>query len=243
MTPLFLFQEMVVRMDKKNVCVVFDLDDTLYLERDYVASGFRAVGKWCAEQFAIEGIEEQVRALFAEGRRGDIFNVALKELGVESDPGMLLEMVRVYREHSPHIKLLPDSLRCLARLKDRVYLGLLTDGNPLSQRAKIVSLRLQSYFDATVITGDWGTQFFKPHVRGYQYLESKLDMCRNRFVYVADNPSKDFFAPRTLGWNAIRVRRPSGLHEHQECSPGMVRVEVPSLEKIPELIFELYKPT
>lgn len=228
-------------MDKRNVCVVFDLDDTLYLERDYVASGFRAVGKWCAEQFGIEGIEEQAQALFAEGRRGDIFNVALKQMGVESDIGMLSAMVRVYREHSPHIKLSPDSLECLARLKGQVYLGLLTDGNPLSQRAKIGSLGLQSYFDATVITGEWGTQFFKPHLRGYQYLESKLNMCRNRFVYVADNPSKDFLAPRALGWNAIRVCRPSGLHEHQKCLPDMVRFEVSSLEKIPDLIFELYK--
>ena len=29
-------------------CVVFDVDDTLYLERDYVRSGFHAVAQWMA---------------------------------------------------------------------------------------------------------------------------------------------------------------------------------------------------
>src|SRR5207302_9076607 len=36
--------------DMNELCVVFDIDDTLYLERDYVRSGFRAVGTW-AEQW------------------------------------------------------------------------------------------------------------------------------------------------------------------------------------------------
>ena len=140
-----------------------------------------------------------------------------------------------------NIKLLPDAVECLARLQGRVYLGLLTDGNSISQWAKIDALGLRGRFDATVVTGDWGADFFKPHVKGYQYLESRSEQCRGRFVYVADNPSKDFFAPRTLGWDAIRVRRPGGLHEHQECSSELARFEVPNLEPVPDLVSELYK--
>jgi putative hydrolase of the HAD superfamily len=228
-------------MNKENVCVVFDLDDTLYLERDYVDSGFHAVGTWCAERLGIEGIDKLAQSLFVQGKRKNIFNAVLERLGVDRDTETILEMVRIYREHTPNIKLLPDAVECLTRLEDRVYLGLLSDGNPVSQRAKIEALGLQSRFDATVITGEWGIEFFKPHVRGYQYLESQLDMCRDRFIYVADNPLKDFFAPQAMGWNAIRVRRPAGLHEHQECSPKLVRFEVANLKTVPDLIFKLYK--
>ena len=228
-------------MDKKNVCVVFDLDDTLYLERDYARSGFRAVGEWCAEQLGLKGIQEQAQALFDQGRRGDIFDAALDRLGVRHNAGTVSAMVQIFREHAPHIKLLPDAVECLARLQDRVYLGLLTDGNPVSQWAKIDALGLRDRFDTTVITGEWGIEFFKPHVRGYRYLESQSGACSGRFVYVADNPSKDFFAPRTLGWNAIRVRRPGGLHEPQECSSELARFEVSNLESVPELVYELYK--
>ncbi len=228
-------------MDKKNVCVVFDLDDTLYLERDYVRSGFRVVGEWCAERLGLEGVQEQAQALFDQGRRGDIFDAALDRLGVGRDAGTVSTMVRIYREHAPQIKLLPDAVECLARLQDRVYLGLLTDGNPVSQWAKIDALGLRDRFDTTVVTGEWGIEFSKPHVRGYRHLESQSGTCSGRFVYVADNPSKDFLAPRTLGWNGIRVRRPAGLHEHQGCSSDLARFEVSNLEPVPDLVSELYK--
>jgi putative hydrolase of the HAD superfamily len=228
-------------MDKKNVCVVFDLDDTLYLERDYASSGFRAVGEWCIEHLKLRGVEEQTQALFDQGIRGDIFDVALDRLGIERNAGTISTMVRVYGEHTPQIQLLPDASECLARLQDLVYLALLTDGNPVSQWAKIDALGLRDRFNTIVVTGDFGIEFYKPHQRGYQCIEARFGMCCGRFVYVADNPSKDFYAPRTLGWNAIRVRRPAGLHEHQECAPGLVRVEVSSLEYLPCLVSELYK--
>jgi putative hydrolase of the HAD superfamily len=228
-------------MDKKNICVAFDLDDTLYMERDYVSSGFSAVDEWCSQHLGLEGIQEQAQALFDQGRRDDIFDAALDCLGVGRDTGTVAAMVRIYREHAPHIKLLPDAVECLARLQDRVYLGLLTDGNSVSQWAKIDALGLRRRFDTTVVTGDWGIDFYKPHVKGYRCLESQLVQCSSRFVYVADNPTKDFFAPHTLGWNTIRVRRPGGLHEHQECLAELARFEVPNLESVPDLVSELYK--
>jgi putative hydrolase of the HAD superfamily len=241
MTTPSSFWEHFQRMNKENVCVVFDLDDTLYLERDYARSGFRAVGEWCAEQLCLEGICEQAQALFDQGRRGDIFDAALDRLGFRHDAGTVSAMVQIYREHAPHIKLLPDAVECLAQLHDRVYLGLLTDGNPVSQWAKIDALGLRDTFDTTVVTGEWGFEYFKPHSRGYRYLESQLEKCRGRFVYVADNPSKDFFAPRILGWSAIRVRRPAGLYEHLECSSEHARFEVSNLKSVPDLVCELCK--
>jgi hypothetical protein len=39
---------------KRSVCAVFDIDDTLYLERDYVRSGFEAVGRWAVKWIQIE---------------------------------------------------------------------------------------------------------------------------------------------------------------------------------------------
>ena len=43
----------------KPVCVVFDVDDTLYLERDYVRSGFRAVGVWASRWLGLSGFAER----------------------------------------------------------------------------------------------------------------------------------------------------------------------------------------
>ncbi|MGQ9635778.1 MAG: HAD family hydrolase, partial [Bryobacteraceae bacterium] len=61
--------------------VAFDLDDTLYLERDYVRSGFEAVGEWAKERLGIGDFTQRAWRWFQQGRRGDIFNQVLVEIG------------------------------------------------------------------------------------------------------------------------------------------------------------------
>ncbi|PYY02987.1 MAG: HAD family hydrolase [Acidobacteria bacterium] len=226
-------------MKKSDFCVVFDLDDTLYLERDFVRSGFRAVGKWCAEKLRLTGVGELAQALFDEGRRGDIFDAALEHLHSTWNAETVEAMVRVYREHVPEIELPEDAVQCLRQLQGRVHLCLLTDGNPISQVNKLDSLGIRSLFESVVVTGKWGSEFFKPHPRGFRSLEAEFASLQPHFLYVADNPSKDFFAPRELGWNAIRVRRSAGLHEYKRCPARLVRCELPDLTRIPDLIREI----
>lgn len=227
-------------MSRKNVGVIFDLDDTLYLERAYVGSGFRAVGEWCAAKFGLSGVQEIAGELFDRGNRKRIFDQVLDRLGIPSDSEIVRAMVTVYREHLPQISLLPDSGECLKVLSGRVYLGLLTDGYSSAQWAKIQALGLRLAFDAIIVTGDWGVEFFKPHPRGYQYFETQAPECRGSFVYVADNPSKDFFVPKSLDWKAIRVRRPGALHGHLPCPLDLIHAEVSSLQAIPNVLSELY---
>src|SRR3546814_20288325 len=85
--------------------IVLDLDDTLYLERDYVLSGFRAVGNWLEAHHEIRTFAGSATELFEAGRRGDIFDAALARLGVSPSPEMIQRLVAVYREHRPAIRL------------------------------------------------------------------------------------------------------------------------------------------
>jgi len=41
----------------------------------------------------------------------------------------------------------------------------------------------------------------------------------SRFVYVGDNPTKDFIAPNRLGWITVMVRHERNLHP-AESPPG-----------------------
>ena len=38
-----------------DLVLVFDLDDTLYPEREFALSGFRAAGRWAAAELGVEG--------------------------------------------------------------------------------------------------------------------------------------------------------------------------------------------
>ena len=226
-------------METQLQCVIFDLDDTLYLERDYVHSGFQAVDHWCAEALGLSGVGDLAQEYFDAGGRGNIFDVVLGRLRVQNIDETVKAMVHVYREHTPTISLVSDAVRCLSALKGNVRLGLLTDGNSVTQREKIRALGIRDTFEEIVVTGDWGVDFFKPNPRGFRHLEDRFRLPSAQFTYVADNPSKDFTAPRELRWKTVRVKRPGGLYSQRLCPTSLAQVEIENLEGLPEIITRL----
>jgi putative hydrolase of the HAD superfamily len=194
-------------------CVVFDVDDTLYLERDYVRSGFRWVGEWTRDNLGIDDFAEVAWHVFEEGTRGSTFDVVLRRRGIEPTSELVGRLVDLYRTHEPDIELLPDARECLNRLAGRLAVATLTDGPLESQRAKARALDLARWVDPIVFTAELGASFSKPHTRGFEVIEEMTGCSGEECVYVADNPLKDFVAPRMLRWKTVRVRRPQSLHE------------------------------
>ena len=216
-------------------CVVFDIDDTLYLESDYVRSGFRATGAWVSEHLGIEGFFDHAWNAFQRGDRGTIFNSALSELGIADTPNLVTDLVEVYRGHDPQIELTQDALVCLDRLRGNVHIGVITDGPAESQRAKARALDLQRWHPELIVTAELGPGLGKPHPRAFELIEERTGCSGAACAYVADNPIKDFVAPRQLGWLTVRVRRPGALHEDME-SGADVDEEIGDLSGLIELI-------
>jgi putative hydrolase of the HAD superfamily len=192
--------------------VVLDIDDTLYLERDYVRSGFAAVGAWARRELGVEGFGEQAWAAFEAGVRGTIFDDALAACGVAPEPGLVPRMVDVYRSHPPDIALLPDARAWLESVGPDVAVAAVTDGPLASQQAKAGALGLARWADPVVFTEALGPGRGKPHPAAFELLEREVGLSGGACAYVADNPAKDFGGPRRLGWRTVRVRRPGGLH-------------------------------
>ena len=65
--------------------VMLDVDDTLYLERDYVRSGFEAVAEWCRDEWGVADVGERAWALFLGGRRRTTLTDALAASGKTPD--------------------------------------------------------------------------------------------------------------------------------------------------------------
>lgn len=219
----------------RPIGIVFDLDDTLYLERDYAYSGFSAVADWLERTYGIGGFAEQARAAFSQGERKRVFDAALAALGVDPKPALIAELVQTYRSHQPDICLAEDAQRFLARWPGDHPLALLTDGFHQSQRNKVAALGLDGVrFSPIVYTDAWGSTYWKPHRRGFEFIASELGLPPAALVYVADNPAKDFIAPRALGWRTVRIARPAGVHRHetaaQEGDPAAVIETLDDLE-------------
>lgn len=208
--------------------VVLDLDDTLFLERDYVISGFRTVDRLIYSAFGISGFFEQAWDLFENGTRGHIFDEVLKDLSIfEKDT--VKQLVQVYRSHKPEIAIEADAFDFI-HSHDPKDLAIITDGYAQGQWNKIRALCLEKYIGKIVVTDDWGRRFWKPHLRSFQYVQDSFtpEDC----IYIADNPQKDFKAPAVLGWMpSIRIRRKGSLHYSLE-SPGSCS-EIESFSQLP----------
>lgn len=209
---------------------VFDLDDTLYLERDYVKSGLRAVDSWARLTLGISGIFELAWDMFLAGIRGTTISRAFDTVGRQLTSDETSAAVNVYRNHNPNIHLCPDAYELLKQLSScRDHVGIVTDGPAASQRAKLRALELDRRGYIVAITDDHGPAWHKPNTPAFEYVQSALGIEPERCIYIADNPLKDFVAPRLLGWETVRIVRPLGLHSLIDSRPTEVDRTVESL--------------
>jgi putative hydrolase of the HAD superfamily len=117
--------------------IVFDLDDTLIAERDYVLSGFAAVDAWIRLNLSRSGFETMATKLFTDGKRGKIFNEAVNLLGLPASADLVPRLIDVYRSHEPQISLLPDAKEVLEWARSKFNLGIISDGWLSSQERKV----------------------------------------------------------------------------------------------------------
>lgn len=181
--------------------VIFDLDDTLYSEKEYVRSGFKAVSDY------LGGFEARLLQFFEEGKLA--IDEVLKETGRESEKAKVLD---VYRSHKPTIHLYPGVNEMIEALKaNGIKVGIITDGRPEGQRNKLEALGLK--VDDVIITDELGgVQFRKPCDVSFRILMTRWRMHPSEIVYVGDNALKDFKAPMQLGMRSIWFQNKDGLY-------------------------------
>jgi putative hydrolase of the HAD superfamily len=214
---------------------VFDLDDTLFLERTYVLSGFAAVANDIAAAYAIEPKEivRELIAIEAAGHQGRVFDTWLERPDQPTARLTVHHLVDIYHSHRPNISLLPRVLDMLESLRNAAYrLAIVSDGNLHSQRAKVEALGLEDLMDRIVLTDQWGSDFWKPHQRAFELLESDWSCSPRELVYVGDNPQKDFAGPKSRGWLTIRLRVEGQRLQGLEAASidGSAQIEIESVQ-------------
>lgn len=203
-----------------TLTIVLDLDDTLYLEETYVRSGIVWISGWLEREMGIEGFQAEAEALREAGVRDHLFDRVLVRLGMTPRPALVELLVEKYRSHPPSISLATDAEAFLAA--DHGYaFALITDGYAVAQRAKIAALGLDRFaIHPMICTDEWGAEYWKPHRRAFEAVEKARPGGSASFVYVADNPAKDFFAPRKLGWRTVQIDRPGAIHPRDYPIPS-----------------------
>ena len=176
--------------------VIFDLDDTLYSEKDYVRSGYKAV----AEYLGISDAAGKLWIYFEQGRPA--IDEYLAEIGMEDKK---TECLNVYRENIPEIELYEGASELIGKLRAKgIKVGIITDGRVNGQKNKISALGLEELVDDIIITDELGgRQFRKPNDISFRIMQNRWKLPFEQLVYIGDNPNKDFQAPEQLGMRTI----------------------------------------
>lgn len=197
---------------------IFDLDDTLYREHDYLKSGFEVVAEEIA-QYVKKSSSEILQMLLEEWKvngRGKVFDEVCNKLNIDLN---ISNLVHTYRIHKPNISLYEDAEKLLNYLQEnKKQLGIITDGFSAMQWAKIESLGIRETFDCIIVTGDLGIDYWKPSDVPYRKVSDCLRIPLTDCVYIGDNPHKDFITARKLGMDTIRIIRPIGDHMQKKLS-------------------------
>ncbi|RUP82640.1 haloacid dehalogenase [Alteromonas sp. KS69] len=196
---------------------IFDLDDTLYDERQYVESGLRAVAnyveyKWQVEKIA--GFDQLINLLDRNGR-GRIFNDYLAKNNIPATKKNVKECVTVYRLHKPVLSMAQQHLQLLHELPKPLYL--VTDGNKVVQANKVEALNIRHLFKRIFITHRFGVKHAKPSTYCFEKIRLAEACDWNDMVYVGDNPAKDFVNLNRLGMHTVRVL--TGVHRSAVAKP------------------------
>jgi len=199
---------MILKVNTGTV-VVFDLDDTLYNEIDFLQSGFFSITR----QFIADNRKDILELMMNWYHLGDnvfrnlIEKYNLVEKGI--DEKKLLEH---YRNHFPDIHLKEGALKLINSVKSyKCRLGLITDGRSITQRNKIAALGLNKIFDLIVISEEFGSE--KPSSENFLIFKNSFSEAKD-FIYFGDNLMKDFVTPNTLGWKTICLKdNGSNIHK------------------------------
>lgn len=182
--------------------VIFDLDDTLYSEKEYVRSGFNAVSDYLGG-----GFEDKLWQYFEDGKVA--ITEVLKDIGRVEEDKICLE---IYRKHKPNIHLYPGVEEMLEELQKKgIKVGIITDGRPEGQKNKIEALGLD--IEDVIITDELGgVQFRKPCDIAFRIMLTRWRLNPSEVVYVGDNPAKDFQGPQQLGMKNLWFNNQKGLN-------------------------------
>ncbi|WP_104037123.1 HAD family hydrolase [Vibrio jasicida] len=193
----------------KSAVWVFDLDDTLYTEKDYQRSGYLYIAHHLNKLYQqdVSGIIEK-----ADAQNKDVLQEICRALSLPDS--VKQSLLWMYRLHIPTIELTPDAKCTLEVIKSRCSaIAVITDGRSVSQRNKLLSLGLEQI--DSLVSEEWGES--KPGDIRFKEIERRYPN-ESQYIYVGDNVKKDFITPKKMNWLTIGIRDAGNNIHSQDLS-------------------------
>ena len=198
--------------------VIFDLDDTLVPEIEFLKTGYRIVAKRIEEKYGLnaEKSYERLYSLFLNGEKNN-FNMLLNENDIAYSKEEIQELIHLYRTYPRELPLYHDVTAFIHMLrKNEIAIGIITDGPVEAQKNKLKCIHAYDVFDYIVLTDELGIEFRKPNAKAFEMIIEQAGVKPEETMYIGDNPAKDFYIKKNLKIKTVRILRENALYANQE---------------------------
>jgi putative hydrolase of the HAD superfamily len=192
-----------------RVCaVVFDLDNVLYDEKEYIYAAFRSIARFLSGRCRFSEDEVYSKLVCDFEKKGSmyprLFNDALADLGL--DQSLVPEILKLYALVDSKVELFPEATSVLLALRSLgLKLALVTNGSIRIQSSKIRLLGVEKFFDVVVYARETPSAKDKPYPEVYSVALQKLGVEAGKAISVGDNPHTDFWGAKRLGMRTVRI--------------------------------------
>ena len=185
---------------KTHRTIIFDLDDTIFCESDYLFGVFRVIAKEVMPEKNIQGFEF-LRQTFETSGRKELLQKFIHEFQLKCS---IQELLIIYREIEPEA-----GINCLPwfvyfaenKLAHIDKLRILTNGNPNQQRNKVRHLKIPGKWDCVEVVCAKEFQS-KPDTLAYEGLVGYQNF--HDPLYVGDSKTDRIFC-QNLGIDFVQV--------------------------------------
>ena len=168
----------------KYKLVVFDLDNTLYRETDYLFAAYRRIAERCAaDPKTAEEYYSYLCTSFAREGRADLFQRFKDRYAVALSIPQMLEILRTTE---CALTIYPAKKDLIAQLLENgKKVAILTNGNSQQQRQKIANLQIKELFPQVVVV--YASEIeSKPSPRALQQLMAQTGVRPEETLFVGD---------------------------------------------------------
>lgn len=128
------------------------------------------------------------------------FGRVLREHGGTTDQYLNMIVTQLYRSLSrKHFRLYNDTFWTLNEFRKRYRLGIISDAQRIFCKPELRALRIEDFFDATVISSDYG--FRKPDPRLFHIALASLNVKPSEAAYIGNKYETDLIGAKKAGLN------------------------------------------
>jgi putative hydrolase of the HAD superfamily len=220
--------------------VIFGLDDTLYSEREYIMSGFRAVARYVHNIYGVDILNDLIE-VYQAGEHADVVGCTLRRRFKSVEENVIRNVIHVLLGHQPRIRLFQDAKLALALLsRKHIMMAAVTVGQSGAQRRKVEALGLDTWLDTITHTAELlaSSELDQALPDAFAITGLLLNVDPQEMIFVGDNPMVDFAIPKRMGIATVRIRRAQGSHFSDEAPSNAHKPDLtlPSLDMLVEYL-------